>query len=153
MITDKITLLNETVLKCLYETDEINIVKAFALAGIKVLGADFGFVWLNLSSPEKWELIYKTPNLPFRPKKPRANGRNFKAITSGKIEYVKNLKNTPDATYVSKYMKSFVIIPISYRGKAYGTIVLCFKQPEPFLDEKKILSIFLGNGVAQAINS
>ncbi len=151
MITDQITLLNETVLECLNETKEIKIVKTFTDVGLRVLGADFGFVWLNSSESQKLELVYKSPNLPFTPNTPRDRGRNHNAIKNSTPDFVSETKKTPDAQYVSKYVKSFVIIPLAYKKSVYGSMVLCFKKQELFPREKKVLSVFLGNSVAQAI--
>ncbi|MFZ2763492.1 MAG: hypothetical protein WAX80_00425, partial [Minisyncoccia bacterium] len=80
MINDKIILLNETVLECFNETDEIKIIKAFTEVGLKVLEASFGFVWLNSSTSRELELVYKSPHLPFTPHAPREGGRNYRAI-------------------------------------------------------------------------
>ncbi len=147
----KFAQLNETILDCLNQRNEIKIIKAFTDIGIKILDADFGFVWLKQNIDKKWLLVYKTPNLPFQPYKPRITGVNDRVIKSGKIKFVKKFKHTPHNSYVDKYMKSFVIIPISFKGKAYGTMVLCYKKQEDFSREKKILSTFLGNGIAQVI--
>ncbi len=147
----KLTLLNETILDFLNEKNEIKIVKAFTELGVNILEADFGFVWLKQSVQHKWALIYKTPNLPFEPNKPRITGINDRVMKSRKIEYIKGFKNTPYTSDAGKHMKSFVIIPISFKEKAYGTIVLCFKKEQSFSREKKILGTFLGNGIAQII--
>lgn len=147
----KFTLLNETILDYLNQKNEIKIIKGFTDVGIKILDADFGFVWLKQHIDKKWLLVYKTPNLPFQPYEPRVKGVNDKVIKSGKIEFFKNFKGTPYNSYVGKFMKSFVIVPISFKGKAYGTIVLCYKKQESFSEEKKVLSTFLGNGIAQVI--
>lgn len=147
----RLTLLNETILDHLNEKNEIKIIKAFTNIGIKILDADFAFVWLKQHVDKKWKLVYKTPNLPFEPYEPRRAGMNSKVIHSGKVEFVKKFKDTPYNSYVGKYMKSFVIIPISFKGKAYGTMVFCYKKQEDFSEEKKILSTFLGNGIAQVI--
>jgi len=147
----KLTQLNETILDYLNEKKEVKIIKAFTNVGIKILDADFGFVWLKKDNKKKWSLFYKTPNLPFQPYEPRTGGMNSKVIKSGKIEFVKKFKETPYNSYVGAHMKSFVIVPISFKGKAYGTMVFCYKKPEIFSKEKKILSTFLGNGIAQVI--
>ena len=147
----RLTQLNETILDYLNEKNEVKVIKAFANVGVKILDADFGFVWFKKDDMKKWSLVYKTPNLPFQPYEPRAGGMNSKVIKSGRIEFVKKFKKTPYNSYVGKYMESFVIIPISFKGKAYGTMVLCYKKPEDFSQEKKILSTFLGNGIAQVI--
>jgi len=148
----RLTLLNETILDYLNQKNEVKIIKAFTNVGIKILDADFAFVWLKQNVDKKWHLVYKTPNLPFEPYEPRRTGVNNKVIHSGKIEFVKNFKDTPYNSYVDKYMKSFVIVPISFKGKAYGTMVFCYKKQEDFSEEKKILSTFLGNGIAQVIS-
>ncbi len=149
----KLTLLNKTILDYLAEGDDLKIAKAFTEVGVKILEADFGFVWFNHSlRDEDWKLVYKY-KVPFTPINPRAGGRNYKVVTSRKIYYQENLKNVPDADFLKKHMKSFVIIPISYREQAYGTIVLCFKKEETFSSEKRILCEFLGNGIAQVISS
>lgn len=148
---NKLTILNETILDYLNEKNEFKIIKAFTNVGIKILDADFAFVWLKQNINKKWFLVYKTPNLPFEPYEPRATGMNSKVIRSGKIEFVKAFKDTPYHSYVGKYMKSFVIVPIAFKEKAYGTMVFCYKKPESFSKEKRILSTFLGNGIAQVI--
>jgi signal transduction histidine kinase len=48
-------------------------------------------------------------------------------------------------------MKSFVIIPISYRNNIYGTIVICFKQTEKFSREKRIICTLIGSNVAHVL--
>src|SRR5438128_830360 len=137
MIIDKITLLNQTVLDSFRETDELRIIKNFTDAGVKVLGADFGLVWLNSYSSKNLELVYKSPSLPFIPKFPRPDGRNFRVLKTGKPDFIKDIDKTPDARYLHGSIKSFVIIPISYKEQVYGNIVLCFKQKELFPKEKK----------------
>lgn len=148
----QLTLLNETILDCLEEKNEVKIVKNFTEVGIKILDADFGFVWLKDSSYKNWALAYKTKNLPFEPHKPRTDGVNYKVLNNRKIEYIKKFKETPHATDSGKYIKSLMIIPISYREQTYGTLVICFKKRDSFPTQKRILSTFLGNGIAQSIN-
>ncbi len=151
MFSDKITLLNRTVLECLGETDEVKIVRAFTVVGLKVLGADFGFVWLNSLHSNKLELVYKSPNLPYTPLAPRAKGRNYKVLDSSTPDFVENVVRRSDKYDVSEHMRSFVIIPLAYKKNVFGTMVMCFKEKESFPKEKKILSTFIGNNVAQAI--
>ncbi len=151
MIIDKINLLNRTVMESLSKDNEIDIIKAFTDLGVDILEADFGFVWLNPKLSQEWKLVYKTKNLPFTPNKPRNKGRNYRVLKSGKIDFVKNLKNTKEAQRASSYMKSLVIIPIHCYEKIYGTIVLCFKEKENFFREKRILSVLFGNSMAHAL--
>lgn len=151
MISDQITILNETTVECLKETDEVKIVANFTDVGLSVLGADFGFVWLNNSASPQLELVYKSSGLPFIPHKPRKNGRNYTAIKNRKPDFVTETTKTLDAQYVSLHIKSFVIIPLTYKESIYGSMVFCFKNTELFPREKKILTYFIGNSVAQAI--
>jgi K+-sensing histidine kinase KdpD len=151
MILDKITLLNQTVLECLNETSELKIVKKFTDVGILTLEADFGFVWLNSAKSNDLELVYHTPNLPFTPNPPREGGRNYSAIKNATPNFVPRTEKVKDADYVRKYVASFVIIPLVYKKAVYGTMVLCYKNHEPFPKDKKIISVFIGNSVAQAI--
>ena len=151
MKTDNFTLLNQAVLECLNNTDETSTIKAFTELGIKILGADFGFVWLSSIQNGKLKLVYKSPTLPYQPKPPSKKGRNFKVINSFIPDYVRDVSKTSDANYVSSYMKSFVIIPISYRNNIYGNIVFCFKKPESFSREKKILCTLIGSNIAQVL--
>lgn len=151
MITDQISLLNKTILNCLNEKNEKNIVKAFTDLSIKILEGDFGFAWLNSHELTKWSLAYKSPNLPYNPVQPKEKGRNRKVIESSIPNFVTKVKKRFDKYDVSPYMKSFVIIPISSQIKSYGNIVICFKKEENFLKEKRALSAFIGSGAAQAI--
>ncbi len=151
MITEHVTLLNETVLECLNETDEKKIIKTFGDVGLKVLGADFGFVWLTSLGSKKLKLLYTSPHLPFTPRTPRRGGRNYSALKSLTPNFVSKIRKTSDVRYVSKYVKSFVIIPLVYKQVVFGNMVLCFKSAEPFPKEKRILSTFIGNSVAQTI--
>jgi len=151
MISDQITLINQTVLECLKEPSEVGIVKAFTEVGLKVLQADFGFVWLNSAESSKLELVYQSSNLTFKPHAPRRDGRNHKVIESSVPDFVTSIEKTPDAHYLKKYIKSFVIIPLTRKDTVYGTMVLCFKKEEPFSNNKRTLSVAIGNNVAQAI--
>ncbi len=151
MLDNQITLLNETTLKCLNEADEINIIKSFAQIGIKVLAADFGFVWLNSLESKELKLVYKSPHTPYTPQNPKEDGRNYKVIKNFLPDYVTKVKKRNDQYDVSSHMKSFVIIPLGYKKRAYGSMVFCFKKEEPFLEDKKSLCVFLGNSTAQTL--
>ncbi|MES3004571.1 MAG: ATP-binding protein [Patescibacteria group bacterium] len=151
MISDQITQINQTVLDCLRKPDEASVVKAFTEVGLKTLGADYGFVWLNSLDSNELELVYKTSGLPFEPHKPREGGRNYTALESAVPDFVDNIEDKPDANYLDGFIKSFVIIPLTYKEKVYGTMVLCFKNKELFSKEKRTLCVFIGNSAAQAI--
>jgi PAS domain S-box-containing protein len=151
-IANKITLLNETVLECLNESSEQKIIKNFTIAGIKILKANFGFAWLKKGGDKHFKLIYKSKNLPYSPTPPRKRGRNYEAIQSGKPYFVTQAKKKSDPTYdVTPYMKSYIIVPMVYKKKTYGNIVLCFKNNRLFSEEEKSLCTYLGNSAAQAI--
>ena len=151
MYFEKISLLNQTILECLGEFDEHKVIKSFAELGIKVLEGDFGFVWLNSSESSELKLVYKSRATPYKPHAPRKEGRNYTVIKSRTPDYVSRVKKRLDEYDVSKYMKSFVIIPISHHEKVYGNMVVCFREQESFAREKKILCSFIGNAVGDAI--
>jgi len=151
MLSDQITLLNETTLRCLNEADEIKIIKSFIEIGIKVLGADFGFVWLNSAESKELKLVYKSPQTPYVPQKPKEGGRNYTALENFLPDYVSHVKKRYDKYDVSLYMKSFVIIPLGYKKMRYGSMVFCFRKKELFPEEKRMLCVFIGNSAAQTL--
>jgi len=151
MIINQVTLLNETTLESFNDSKEVDIIKRFTEVGIKILGADFGFAWLDSPPSKDLNLVYKSPRLPFIPHPPRKNGRNYSAIKKATPHFVSETSKTIDAFYVSKHIKSFVIIPIVYKKTVYGSMVLCFKKPEFFPKDKRVLSVFIGNSVTQAM--
>jgi signal transduction histidine kinase len=151
MITKEITLINQTVLDCLNENDEHKIVKAFTENGRKALDADYGFVWLNTSSKSKLELIYKSSDLPFSPKPPKMRGRNYKVMKKFAPDYVIDIDKNRANSDIVKHVKSFTIVPITYKKVIYGTMVFCYRKRQVFSDEKKVICVYLGNSVAQAI--
>jgi signal transduction histidine kinase len=148
---NEITLLNQTFLSCLNETNKIRILKAFTETGLKIIKADFGFVWLRSSVSKKLELVYKSSNLPFEPHTPNESGRNYRAIKNSFPDFVSDTKKVTDANYVSKYTKSFVIVPLVHKEFVYGSMVLCSKEKRNFTKEDRELSVSLGNTVAQAM--
>lgn len=119
--------------------------------GIKILGADFGFVWQFKTPQSKdLELVCKSPNLQFTPTA-RTKGRNYTAIKNQKPIFINNIRNTPDVSYVGKYLKSYAIIPLVHQKAVHGSIVLCFKNLTNFNKDKKTLGVLLGNSAAHAI--
>jgi len=151
MFYQKIVQLNETIIECLNETDEVKIISAFTKLANRVLEASFGFVWFRSYNSDKFELIYKTPNVPYEPKPPRTEGINQMVMKRRTPYYVTDVSAQSDTREVGPYMKSFVIIPIAHHTQVYGNIVVCFKKKEIFPEEKKILCSFIGNSVADAI--
>ncbi len=151
MFYEKIALLNQTIIDCLNEADEDKVIRAFTELGITILDADFGFVWLNSYTSNKFELVYKSSRMPYTPEAPKEGGRNWRAMESRHPDFVTTIKKGPGKNHASRHMASFVIIPITRRGTPYGNIVLCFKKKESFPREKRYLSTFIGNAVADAI--
>ena len=151
MLGEKITLLNEAILACLDQTDEIKIAQILAEASIRVMEADFGFVWLKSREDQNFQLVYKSPTLPYNPKLPREHGKNNEVIKSSIPYFVSQVEKREDDYDVSQFMKSFVIVPIDYEKKVYGNIVICFKETREFLSDDKSLCVFIGNAAAQAL--
>lgn len=150
MIIATLTLLNETTIRCLNETDEKRIISTFTELAVNILGADFGFVWMGKKG-EEFKLTYRSNNLPYIPLSPTKGGRNTKVLNSSKPDFVSVVKKRNDKYDVSRYMKSFVIIPITYQDNVYGNVVICFKKLEEFSREKKILCTLVGSNIAQVI--
>lgn len=151
MITSKVTLLNETVIECLNERSETRIFKAFMDVGMKILGADYAFAWqLKNTKSKNLELVCKSDNLPFTPTA-RKSGRNYFVIKHHVPIFVDNIKKTPDVGYVQKYFQSYAIVPLVHKKGVHGSMVFCFKSSEQFTEEKKTMSVLLGNSAAQAI--
>ncbi len=151
MLTNEIKRINETVLECLNEDDEIKIVKKFTELGQKIIQADYGFVWLNSPESLNLELGYISPNTPFKPDRPTKGGKNYSAMAHDSPDYVESLKSENDKYDESKYLKSYVIIPLRFKEEIYGTMVLCFKKKQIFQQSIKVLCVCIGNSVAQAI--
>ncbi len=150
MITDTLILLNEATIQCLNETDENKIISTFTELAVDILGANFGFVWFCKKGQE-FELAYRSHNLPYTPLSPTMGGRNTKVFKSFQPDFVSIVEKRKDKYDVSKYMKSFVIIPITYQDNIYGNIVICFKKLETFSKEKRILCTLIGSNIAQVI--
>ena len=152
MVVEKqINLLNETVLECLSVKNETVILKKFTDIGLKILNADFGIVWVKTSFSFKLKLGYKSSKLPFSPVQPRDGGRNHLAIKNLTPIFINDIAKISGADYMHKYVKSVVIIPIVYKKTVYGTVVFSFKKKELFSSKKRMLCIFIGNIIAQAI--
>lgn len=151
MITSQISQINQTVLECLNKTDEISIVGAFAELGQKVLKADFGFVWIDSLGSRELKLVYKSEHAPFTLAAPKEGGRNYNVLENFIPDYVTRVKKSKNRYDVSKYVQSFVIIPLTYKETIYGTMVLCFKKLKIFSREKKVICEYIGNSAAQAI--
>ncbi len=153
LFSRKITLLNQTTLDSLIEHDVLKNIQHFTEIGLKILDADFGFAWKINDDKSSYHLIYKSPDIPHEPELPRDKGGNFVAIKTMEPVFV---ENTSNETYekkfdVSKYMKSYVVIPITYDINTYGNIIICYKDVHNFSEIDRQFSISLGNATAQSI--
>ncbi|HEY0220808.1 MAG TPA: GAF domain-containing sensor histidine kinase [Candidatus Paceibacterota bacterium] len=145
-MNDSLALINKSTLEALEENDVVKIIEKFTRTGMEVLSADFGIMFWKLESQNKYQIMYTTPETPYKPKLPRKKGYNYKA-SEGKLPYfvsdpIKSL--TP-------YMESLAIIPIFYKNYQYGNIVLCFKKKRIFTEAEKPLMTTLGNSAAQVL--
>lgn len=150
-ISKKISLLNQTALDSLVEVNPIKIVEKFTETGLQILEADFGFAWWKVDN--EYQLVYKSANTPYNPKLPRQKGGNFEAEKTRAPFFVETVskENYEKGFDVSPYMKSYVIIPITYKDHLYGNIVLCYKKQHNFSYMDEDFSKSLGNSTAQVI--
>lgn len=152
-IAEKIALLNRATLESLNEQKKQEIAKKFTEVGLEIVAADFGFAWWRTGPSAKYELAYKSPNLPYNPNVPRKRGGNYEAQRTGTPFFVSDAsKEHYSKEYdVRPYMKSYVIIPIVFQNRSYGSMILCFKQRKNFTQEDSSLCGALGNAMAQAM--
>ncbi|MDD5050925.1 MAG: ATP-binding protein [Candidatus Pacebacteria bacterium] len=155
-ISKKIALLNQTTLDLLVEKNSLTIIGNFTETGLKIMGADFGFAWWKMGEEEEkkeYQLAYKTSSTPYNPNQPREKGGNFEAKREKRPFFVESVqkKDYEKAYDVSPYMKSYVIIPVTYENYIYGSIVLCFKKKHIFTKEERSLALSIGNATAQAV--
>lgn len=150
-VLDKITLLNNATLKSLDELDRRKIIGRFTETGLTILEADYGFMFWKQDFHKTYALAYVSPQTPYNPNLPRERGYNFQ-VEKSKKPYMGLVKREKNPTYdLTPYMKSIIIIPIFYRAKRYGNLVLCYKKKRFFTNEDRRVSISLGNAMAQAI--
>jgi|GEM_PF-1297119 len=149
----KIALLNRTTLDSLGGNDSFEIIKNFTEAGLKIFEADFGFTWWKTPDQTYYTLAYKSHSTPYEPNLPREKGGNFQALKTRVPFFVENVRkeNYEKEFDISPYMKSYVIVPITYKENIYGSLVLCFKNTRIFSDEDRELAVSLGNATAQSI--
>ncbi|MBI4049928.1 MAG: GAF domain-containing sensor histidine kinase [Candidatus Doudnabacteria bacterium] len=150
-IANRITLLNQTALDSLNDVSEREIIGRFTETGVKILDGDFGFAWLK-GKASKYELAYKSPGLPYEPPPPRRGGINYQVKRTRIPFFAIRVKKETDPRYdVSRYMESYVIIPVFSNKVRYGNIVICFVEHRTFSAYQRSLCAFLGNIAAQAI--
>ncbi len=152
MISNKIIILNQTVLDCLKENDEKRIVVRFTETAIKILGGDYGFSWAKTRETKKLRLLGNSSNTPFVPTVPRKVGTTVAVLHSKTPLLIKDVHRTDLVRKDrQKYLKSLVIIPITYKNHTYGNIYICFKKSQKFNQEYKTICVSIGHSVAQAI--
>lgn len=151
-LSDKIILLNQATLESFKDTTEKEIVSRFTETGIKILGADFGFVWFRERGQRTYKLIYKHAATPYQPNKPRKKGTNYQVRHNEAPLLISDIQKAIFVAADAKvYMKSAAVIPIVYKNNTYGNAVICFAQRKKFTEEDRGLCTFLGNSLAQAI--
>ncbi len=147
----KIVLLNQTTLDSMMGKDNITIIKNFTETGITILEADFGFAWWKFRDNEKYQLAYKSPTTPYEPTIPRENAGNYVARTTKKPFFDSEVKKKNYVFDISRYLKSYIIIPIFYNEFTYGSLVLCYKKNHFFTEDEIDLATVLGTTTAQTI--
>jgi len=151
-ISKKITLLNKTALYSMTEKNSKVIIKKFTEAGIKVLEADFGWAWWKFNETDNFHLAYKSPKTPYTPSNPREKAGNYIAMKTKRPFFDSTVKKKSyKELSISRYMKSYIIVPIYFGKYVYGTVVLCYKKSHIFTEEELTLANALGNSTAQSI--
>ena len=152
-IVKKISLLNQTTLASLNESDGAKVIERFTKVGLKIFSGNFGFMFWKKEKSDPYTLAYKSPNTPFEPNIPRRKGYNAR-VEKSKRPYLGPVQRERITKYdLTRYIKSIVIIPIYYKNHTYGNLVLCFKKKHNFSSEEKNLATALGNTTAQAITT
>jgi PAS domain S-box-containing protein len=150
-IVKKITILNQAAFESINASDNNKIIGRFTKAGLQILKGNFGFMFWKEGKSKTYQLAYKSPNTPFQPNLPRKTGYNA-LVGKTKQPYISVVRKEKDPKYdLTPYMKSIVIIPIYYKTRTFGNLVLCFKYKRNFSKEEYALCTALGNAAAQAI--
>ncbi len=152
-IAGKIKILNDASLESLNAKNEAEIIKKFAKAGIKIIGAAYGFGWYKSQGKNDFNLAYTSPKTPYVPRPPRKTGGiNARVQIKGRPIFVMDVKTAP---YIKKdaltNMRGVAAVPMIYKNRSYGNIILCYRGPHQFSEEEKSLCAALGTGAAQAI--
>lgn len=148
----QLSLLNQTTLDSFDVPNIGNIVKSFALAGLKITKGDYGMAWYRTDDEEKYRLAFESRNLPFSPLPPRSKGFRSKVENKKSPHFESKIKKSSGfQESILRFIKSFVIIPVSYKNHVYGNMVLYFKKTHYFSANEKSLCTVLGHTAAQAI--
>ncbi len=151
-ISNKLTLLNEVILECVNEADEQVIASKFVKTAVAVLGANYGFSWFKEPKDEEFKRLYKTENTPYTPTAPRKHGVMARVFENKTPLLVTDAAQADFLRGDARaYMQSVAVIPVAYRDKTYGTLVICYNSHHDFSSEEQDLCTFIGNGAAQAI--
>ncbi len=133
------------------EKDKNKIIKDFMEGGIKILDADFGIAWWRSTDDKDYQLVYKSPNFPYKPPHPREKAGNYIARKTKKPFFDSDIKSENYEFKIRKYLKSYIIIPIFHQDQMYGSLVFCYKNRHVFTKDEVTLSNIIGNTAAQAI--
>ncbi len=152
-IADKIKLLNEASLESFSAKNESVIIQNFTQAGLKIIGASYGFGWYRNEGKDDFNLAYVSPRTPYIPRRPRKTGGiNDRVQTKKEPIFINDVKT---ASYIKKdaqiHMRGVAAIPMTYKNHTYGNIIFCYRGPHRFTAEEKSLCAALGTGAAQAI--
>ncbi len=148
-ILKKLALLDKATVESLLEGNRISVIKNFTELSIQILEADFGFAWWKLDGNDKHELAYKSPTAPTNPTIPQKK-ESYQKKTKN-LFFESNVGQENYESDISKYLKSYLIIPVRYGDHAYGSIVVCYKKSHKFTEQELSLSNIIGTIAAQAV--
>jgi len=148
----KLALLNQVILDSVKFQSKKAIFSSFIKAGIKLLKADYGFIWFRTKKASAFTQLYKSSNTPYRPLPPRKKGFMEKVFQMRAVKFIgDSTKSKLIRDDAKKYMKSVAVIPIIYKRERYGNLVICFQRHRIFSAEDKILCAFIGNSASRSI--
>lgn len=150
-IAKKIGLLNRVAQAAMAEGDNVSIIKIFTNEAVKVFGGDFAFAWGKFTVHDKYSLTYKTEGMPFTPNFPWYKSETLFIKRDEMPIFDNNVNSRSYRSSISKYLKSYIIVPIKYFDHIYGNIVVCHKAQHNFSEEEVALARSMGNIIAQAI--
>ena len=148
----ELALLSTAVLDSLKAPNEIIIVKKFIEVALKLLQGDFGFVWYKAAQDPEGRWIYTTPNMPYKPSKPRRNGLMARVMKHKQSVLIEDMSKAMYARPEARqYMASVAVIPIVYKKNIYGNLVISYTKPHKFTPQEKAYCSYVGNNAAQSI--
>lgn len=151
-LVNKLAQFNQVVLECAYDTEERKIMQRFVQAGRSVLGADFGFAWLQENSGKDLELLYACPDAQFKPAHPTEKAIITRVFFDHKVRFVEaSEKEDGIEDAMKRRAESLAFIPVSFAGDIFGVIAICYKNKHRFSKEDSGLCRIIGSSSAQAI--